>query len=199
MKPLVFALLIAGVMFATMGQDELREASQLIDSNVSCDKLTDTQLELIGDYYMEQMHPGQAHERMDQMMGGEGSESLKNVHVQMALVLYCGQTNTSVTYGGMMDMMPFIYRSGFGGGMMWSPYGGMMGYGDMMGYYSWGWIVSLVFWILLFVAIVLLVYWLYRSIRGGGAALSALEILKQRYAKGEITKKQYEEMREELE
>ncbi|MEW6748950.1 MAG: SHOCT domain-containing protein [Candidatus Micrarchaeota archaeon] len=198
MKSLIFGLLIAGMIFATMGEDGLASAKQLIDSNVSCDKLDDTQLELIGDYYMEQMHPGEAHETMDRMMGGEGSASLKQAHIQMALVLYCGETNTTPTYGGMMGMMPFMSRSGLGGGMMGYPYGGMMGDG-VMGYYSWGWIVGLVFWVLVFVAIVLLIYWLYRSIRGGAPARSALEILKQRYARGEITKKQFEEMRKDLE
>lgn len=188
MKPLVFLLMIIGAIFATAGQDELAAAKQLIESNESCDQLSYEQLELIGDYYMEQMHPGEAHETMDRMMGGEGSESLRQAHIQMALVLYCGQTNTTVTYGGMMGMMPFMYRSGFGGSMVSYPYGGMMGY-DIAGYGGWGWIVGLAFWILVFIALVLVVLWLYRSITGAGRIPSASEILKQRYARGEITKK----------
>ncbi|MBI4214657.1 SHOCT domain-containing protein [archaeon] len=68
-----------------------------------------------------------------------------------------------------------------------------MGYGD-----GWG-VFSLLFWILVFIALVLLVYWLYRSITGASGARLASEILKQRYARGELTKKQYEEMRTELE
>ncbi|MEW6035549.1 MAG: hypothetical protein AB1529_02970 [Candidatus Micrarchaeota archaeon] len=201
MMMLVMALAVP--LFATMSTEDATASKQLIDSNISCDKLSQEQLELIGEYFMEQMHPGQAHEAMDQMMGGEGSASLEQAHVQMALVLYCGQTNTSVTYGGMMGMMPMMgrfggYGSGFGGGMMNYPYGGMMGY-DMMGYGGWGWIVGLVFWVLVFVALILAIFWLYRSVTGTSRALTASEILKQRYARGEIAKKQYEEMKKDLE
>jgi uncharacterized membrane protein len=197
LAPIVILLLFAGMIFATMGADEQAAAEQLIGSNASCDKLSQGQLELIGDYYMEQMHPGQAHEAMEQMMGGEGSDSLRSAHIQMALVLYCKQTNTTATYGGMMGMMPIMYRGGLGGGMMAYPYGGMMGY-DMMGYFGWGWIIGLLFLLLAFTALVLAIFWLYRSIAGTGRAIPALEILKQRYARGEITKKQYESMRKDV-
>lgn len=192
---IVLILVLAFPIFATMGSEEINAAKQLINANISCSNLNSSQLEFIGDYYMEQMHPGSAHEVMDNMMGGEGSESLRNAHIQMALVLYCGQTNTSVTYGGMMGMMPFMYRSGLGGGTMSYPYGGMMGY-DMMGYGSLGWI-SLAFWILVVILLVLAIFWLYRNIGTGG--VSASEILKQRYARGEITKKQFDEMKKDLE
>ncbi len=185
---MIIWLAFAGMVFATMDISKQMAAKQLISSNISCDRLSQDQFELIGDYYMEQMHPGGAHERMDQMMGGEGSNSLRNAHIQMTQVLYCGQTNTNVTYGGMMGMMPFIYRSGYDGGMM--------GY-DMMGYGGWGWLVVLAFWILVFAALVLLIFWLYKNVFGRGAA-SDLKILKQRYAKGEISKKKYEEMKKDL-
>lgn len=91
---------------------ELAEAKQIIDARVSCDKLTDDQFEALGEYYMEQMHPGEAHERMDRMMGGEGSERLRQMHIHMGKRMYC--------YGYSMGMM---------GGMMGntsSPYNGMM-------------------------------------------------------------------------
>lgn len=197
---MIMLITFSGMLFATMDISEQNAAKQLISSNVSCDKLNSSQLQLIGDYYMEQMHPGQAHEYMDQMMGGEGSASLNATHIQIAESLYCGEANTSLTYGGMMGMMPMMYRYGGGGGMM--GFGGMMGnypYGGMVGYGDWWWIFGLLFWAVVFVALVLLVYWLYRSIRGGGQAVSAVEILKQRYAKGEISKKQYEEMKKDLE
>ncbi len=205
---LVFILMLFGFAMATMSTEELTKAKQLIDSNVSCGNLSDSQLELIGEYYMEQMHPGQAHEVMDQMMGGEGSQSLKSVHIQMAEVLYCGKTGTPATYGGMMGMMPMMGRFA-GGGMMrgaggyglngLGAYGlgnGMMGgYGGMMGYGAWGW-QSILFWLLAIAALVLLVFWLYK--KASGDTLSAAEILKRRYAKGEISKKKYAEMKKDL-
>src|SRR3989344_5844668 len=109
------------------------ETKQLIDSGISCDKLTDEQLESIGDYYMEQMHPGDAHELMDQMMGGEGSDQLRQAHIAMAGRWYCGDTSGTrygmmgafdgASYGGMMDGF-----NGMMGGTM-----NMMGGGMMMG------------------------------------------------------------------
>src|SRR3989338_4066849 len=109
------------------------EATELIDSGASCEQLTDEQLEAVGDYYMEQMHPGEAHEVMDERMGGEGSESLKQMHIAIAKRLYCNDISGMANYG-MMDMM-------MGGGMMSMAMGsGMMGnfgYG-MMGNSSYG-------------------------------------------------------------
>lgn len=93
---LAILLLNAGIVFAQ--EPDFAQTKRLIDSGIGCDKLPEEQLETIGDYYMEQMHPGQAHEFMDQMMGGEGSESLKQVHINMAKRLYCKQ-NIYVGYG----------------------------------------------------------------------------------------------------
>lgn len=199
---IALVLALAGVAFASMSSEDLAAAKKLIDSETSCDELSDGQLELIGEYYMEQMHPGEQHELMDRMMGGEGSERLKLQHIQIAQVLYCGRSDTNVTYGGMMAMMPMFYRSGgyytpgaFGSGMMGSGMmGGFYGGGMMDGL---GWVLGLVFWILVLVTLILLVIWLYKNVTGTGT-LSAKEVLKQRYAKGEITKKQYEEMKKDL-
>ena len=99
------------------------ETKKLIDSGISCDKLTNEQLEAIGDYYMEQMHPGETHEMMHKMMGGEDSETTKLMHVNMAKSIYCGETNQ-----GMMGMMNMMMQ---GKGMM----GNNMMNGNMMGNY----------------------------------------------------------------
>ena len=79
MKKLFFAafmVLLAGIGPVSSHEHDFAETKKLLDSGVRCDQLTEEQLEAIGDYYMEQMHPGEAHELMDKMMGGEGSESL---------------------------------------------------------------------------------------------------------------------------
>jgi putative membrane protein len=70
---------------------------------------------------------------------------------------------------------------------------------EMMG---WGWIGlglvhMLLFWVLVILGIVALVRWLTGG-AGPGAGGRALEILKERYAKGELTREQYEQMRKEL-
>ncbi|MFA4936656.1 MAG: SHOCT domain-containing protein [Candidatus Methanoperedens sp.] len=69
---------------------------------------------------------------------------------------------------------------------------GMMDYGYGMG------IIGLIFWILVIIGIVLLIKYLWR---GGGARRdqeSALEILKKKYARGEISKEEFEEKKKEL-
>jgi putative membrane protein len=74
------------------------------------------------------------------------------------------------------------------------PYGMMDGYG--MGY-GIG-IIGLIFWILVIIGLVLLIKYLWES---GGAKReqeSALEILKKRYARGEISKEEFEEKKKDM-
>lgn len=99
-------------------------------------------------------------------------------------------------FGGA-GMMGFgMMGPGMMGGMMGS-YGGY-GYG----FNPLGAIISLASWALIIGGIVLLVVWLARS--GGLSGLSAggrespLDILKARYAKGEITKEQFDAIKRDL-
>src|SRR3989338_8490759 len=103
--PFLAVLLIAffSISFAAADAGEFEEAKAIIDANTSCSALTEAQLEIIGDYYMEQMHPGEAHELMHKMMGGEDSETVKAMHINMAKSIYCGETNQGMM--GMMNMM----------------------------------------------------------------------------------------------
>jgi len=84
-------------------------------------------------------------------------------------------------------------------------YGGysMMGPG-MMGVWGMGWfgiIFMLIFWVLVIVGLVFFIKWLIqttsreKSEAGGGRVL---DILKERYARGEIDKRKYKEMRKDL-
>ena len=98
----LFVILFSFVVIAQEEEHNFSEAKQLIDSKISCDSLMNEQLELIGDYYMEQMHPGEAHEYMDRMMGGEGSESLKQVHINIARRIYCNENLGGMIGRGMM-------------------------------------------------------------------------------------------------
>ncbi|MEK7635468.1 MAG: SHOCT domain-containing protein [Patescibacteria group bacterium] len=71
------------------------------------------------------------------------------------------------------------------------------GAGSMMGWFGGG-IMMLFFWILLIVFIV----WIVREISGKNShsrsGSDALEILKERYAKGEIDKKEFEDKKKDL-
>ena len=145
----LFLLLILN-NFVT-AHENFTETKQLIDSNTSCDKLTNEQLNEMGDYYMEQMHPGEAHELMHNMMGGENSETTKQMHIQMAKSIYCGESSEMM---GMMNIM-------MGGNMMQE---GMMSSrmmtGNMMnnsGYSYTGNIFSLLYLILLLGLIIIII------------------------------------------
>lgn len=100
---LIILILILPTVFAHIGEEdtkteELAEAKALIDSKISCDKLTNDQLEIIGEYMMEQMHPGEAHEQMHASMDiEEGTEAEEEFHINIAKSMYCQQ-------GGMMNM-----------------------------------------------------------------------------------------------
>ena len=76
--------------------------------------------------------------------------------------------------------------------MMWSGVEGM----------GWGWIGlgmlhMLLFWVLVILGIVALTRWLAGGPGGDGPA-RASDILKARYARGEITKEQFEQMKRDI-
>ena len=85
-------------------------------------------------------------------------------------------------------------------GYEWGHGPGMMGWGYGMGWF--GPIIMIAFWIAVIVGIVFLIRWLVLAIRPGShgtaAGESALEILKKRYARGEINKEEFEEKRKDL-
>ncbi|MGA9178109.1 MAG: SHOCT domain-containing protein [Desulfobacterales bacterium] len=90
-------------------------------------------------------------------------------------------------------------------------YGGHGGYGGwgmgpgMMGGWGTGWfggILMVVFWILILVGLIFLIKWLIQSTNRdkttGSGGNRALEILKGRYAKGEIDKEEFESKKKDL-
>jgi putative membrane protein len=75
----------------------------------------------------------------------------------------------------------------------------------MMGGYGGGWvggILMVIFWIAVIIGIIFLIRWLVQSTSAGGHGArseeSALEILKKRYARGEIDKKEFEQKKKDL-
>ena len=72
----------------------------------------------------------------------------------------------------------------------------------MMGGGMWIWMFfNIIIWILVILGIVLLVVWVVRKTRIGERSRveeSALEILKKRYARGEISKEEYEEKKRDI-
>ncbi|WP_292464455.1 SHOCT domain-containing protein [Methanolobus sp.] len=72
----------------------------------------------------------------------------------------------------------------------------------MMGYYGFlPMFMALIFWILITIGIVLLVKWFIdqNRIQGQTKDMSALETAQLRYARGEITREEFEEIKNNLE
>ena len=68
------------------------------------------------------------------------------------------------------------------------------------GYHPWGMGFGFLFTILIFVVFFLVVWWLLKS-NGLGNTItrdSPMDILKKRLARGEISKKEYEELKKEI-
>lgn len=87
------------------------------------------------------------------------------------------------------------WQGGYGG---WHMGPGMMG-GWGMGWF--GSIFMLVFWVLVIVGLVFLIKWLIQTTKGGAEVTRssrALDILKERYARGEINKEEFEEKKRDL-
>lgn len=72
---------------------------------------------------------------------------------------------------------------------------------EMMQWHWWGWmwfgpIFMLLFWVFLIAGVVIAVKWVLGQ--GGKTGESALDILKKRYAKGEISKEEFEEKKKDI-
>ena len=150
---IVIVSLLISISFANAhGEEDFAKAEELIKSKISCSELTNEQLEIIGDYYMEQMHPGELHEIMDERMGGEGSESLKQVHINIARAFYCGEHN--MTGAGMMNIM--MGRSGMMGNI--GPY-----YAQNV--YNQNNITNIILMILIVVLLIIVIFWLIKKLQ----------------------------------
>ncbi len=171
---------------------------------ITCQKLTSDNFEKIGEYFMGQAIGNTSehismNNMMQSMMGQQGEEQM---HIAWGERGSGCNTNASLPIG-MMNMMV-----GFNQGFNNQGQGGettMMGYGNwnnMMegwGGFGLGWIFMIIFWILLILGVIALM----RYIAGTGNNTKGqdktpIDILKERYAKGEITKKEFEEMKKDI-
>ena len=164
---------------------------------LECRNLTDDNFEVLGEYVMGQsIGNTQRHifmnQRMKNMMGEKGE---KQMHIAL------GKRYIGCDSWSFVPMMWWMMR---GGGNPMPALNGVegMGYGgwnNMMGWGGFGllgFIPMIIFWALLILGVIALIRYL-----GGGTpkeSKTPLEILKDRYAKGEINKKEFEEMKKDL-
>jgi len=71
----------------------------------------------------------------------------------------------------------------------------MHGFGGFGGW----WLFGMLFWVAVTVGVVALVVWAVRSASAAAPGGDALAVLKLRYARGEITREQFEQMRKDIE
>ena len=133
------------------GVAEILESQGIGSLNeVNCEEVLESQFEKLGDTWMESVHPGESHDYMERMMGGEGSESLRSAHISMGQrYLGCLSSWKGGRWTGMGMMAPF-------GGMM----GGWGGYGGSMTGLWFFWLVS---WVLVNVLLIALIRYFWKK------------------------------------
>lgn len=148
----------------------------------TCNELSDENFGSLGEYFMGQsIGNTQRHAFMNQMMKnmmGEAGE--EQMHVVMGKRMSGCDTSAVVPSSGT-GFMP----------MMNMMMGGWNGFGLL------GWIPMLLFWVLLILGVVALLRYLGRSGQQQEDK-TPLTILKERYARGEIDKKEFEQKKKEI-
>lgn len=176
-------------------QEQGVQSPEQIDAN----KVSQAKLEELGDSVMEAMIGNTArHDQMDIKLGGDGSASLKTFHTKLGYNYLVGYPN------GMMTLMTTGTLGSTGEKGNSDNWSGMMGNNNyngnigMMGYLGWGgMLMGAIVLILLIIAIVIAVKAFNKkptSLLGD----SPSDILKKRYANGEIDKEEYERVRDHL-
>ena len=174
---------------------------KLQTKQTTCSELADENFGTLGEYFMGQMM-GTTHEAMNnmmiQMMGEKGEEQM---HVVMGKRLSGCDTSAAFPSQGvgfipMMQMMMGGWSSPLGSNQSNNS---MMNFG-FTPFGSFGWIFMILWWVLIIAGIVALIKWLAGQSRGGSHdhGKSPLEILQERYAKGEIDKREFEDKKKDL-
>ena len=128
-------------------------------SKLDCKKINNDQFEKVGDAWMDVRIGNEAtHQSMDDMMGGEGSQSLTNAHIQMG-ESYLGCTSTNANYG-WMSMMSGFNNTAKGGAS------NMMGFGNygITGGGNGLFILPLLIQIVVLIDLILVGVWLWKKI-----------------------------------
>ena len=166
---------------------------KLQTKEISCVNLNDEQFGVLGEYFMGQMM-GDSHAAMNAMMiQTHGEEGEEQIHFVMGKRLSGCDTSAAFPMGsgGWMPMMN-IMTGGWSSPFSSNSTNDMMNFG--YGFGSLGLIFMILWWVLIIASIVALIKWLTSQFRGSSSnGKSALDILKERYAKGEINKQEFEE------
>lgn len=199
---------VSEVTVASTAKDEADGKAvydRLMSKQVVCANLSDDEFDVLGDYFMGlRLGDTASHVYMNNMMKRMmGEEGEKQMHVALGKRLSgCDNTTPFPARGANFLLMMGL------GGMMNSSNNFFGGTNSMMGYNGWsnmfGWngfgispIFSLVILVLIILGILFLVKRLLTK-RDSTVTKSSKDILSERYAKGEVDKKTFEEMKKDL-
>lgn len=120
-------------------------------NKIDCNNIQNSHLERLGEASMSLMHPDpDVHQRMDEMMGGEDSETLRAAHINMGnRFLGCTTQIKGRGWNGFMGMMSM------GGVGTW---GGMN-----TGLFGFHWLFGLTTWVLGNVLLIVLIRYFWRK------------------------------------
>lgn len=182
------------ILSEIMVEQGIKDATQIDPGKVSQDKL-----EALGDSVMEKMIGNTAmHEQMDVRLGGDGSESLKAFHINLGINYLTDYPNGMINLmsGGMMtanDSSDDSAWNGNGSRDNLDSNSGWNGYGMMNSVVLAG--VAMGFFVIFLIIIIgIIIFAVTRSKKTPAGLDKSLEILGMRYANGEITKEEFENM-----
>ena len=69
---------------------------------------------------------------------------------------------------------------------------------NMMGWTGFSWVFMFLFWAILIIGIAVLIKWIIHQNKDGVRGKSAIDALKERYAKGEITHEEFQKIKKEI-
>jgi len=183
-----------------LGEQEGKELwNKLQEQELNCDDLSDDNFHALGMYFMGLM-VGDSHEAMDAMMERMmGEEGENQMHIAMGKRMSGCEPNApmpqSMADGGMMQMMMGGWFSPFSND---NSTNNMMNFG-FLPFGGFGWIFMILWWVLIIAGIVALIKWLMGQSRSSREhEKSALDVLKERYAKGDIDKREFEEKKKDI-
>lgn len=171
----------------------------LQEKQISCGGISADDYETLGEYYMGAM-AGSSFQSMDDAM-----DRMMGQNISQAMYAAMGKRFSGCDPNAAL---PSNIQSGMMQGIWSFPWNINYGYMPMMndgyGYGGWGifgFLWMILWWAMIAIGVVALARWLGHVRHHGwpGGNRSAIDILKERYAKGEIEKKEFEEKKKDIE
>jgi uncharacterized membrane protein len=205
---LIFAFLLSCISLPLWGEDinheknidqvleQIRQEQEVSrNSEIDPGMVSDILLAELGEAVMGLLHPDERqHEWMENMMGGEGSESLRSAHILMGYRYLTGRLagNTGSRGWGMMGSR----NKDWGWMPMMDPYNTRWGWG-MHPFFFGPWGVVIIIGIA-GIVLAIIAYIIVRKRKNREEHLRPIDILKTRLARGDISQEEFEKLKNHL-